>query len=330
MKKLLLLLSLSLSLAVNAQVPNCTTQVAPADLATNVVVNVTNNSVPLSWTLPVGGTAATGIKIKFGPNIAAPLPVLGTLAATSTGVNITGLLSNTTYYWQALATNATGDAVGCTPYFTFTTQTFTNAPDCTIGALYPTATYTVPVCNGVAVNTIVTDAYAGEYARVNVVAGNTYTFETSNFADYIKIATNPVAPAVPVIVAQGAGSVVYTPAASGVIRYYIHTDEFCGSQDTNRARTVVCITPALAVESFDGSVNISVTPNPANNFITVSSKNASISNIEMTDINGRVVKTVKTGNVNEANINISELSSGVYMLKITSENGVAIKKIMKN
>ncbi len=74
----------------------------------------------------------------------------------------------------------------------------------------------------------------------------------------------------------------------------------------------------------------SISPNPANNLVTISSKDNAISNIEMTDLNGRVVKTFKVANVSETQINISDLLSGVYMTKITSENGVAIKKIIKN
>lgn len=89
------------------------------------------------------------------------------------------------------------------------------------------------------------------------------------------------------------------------------------------------LNPTLATGTISNS-SFSISPNPANDFVTISSKNNTISNIEMTDINGRVVKTVKAGNINEANINISELSSGVYMTKITSENGISTKKIIKN
>jgi Secretion system C-terminal sorting domain len=87
----------------------------------------------------------------------------------------------------------------------------------------------------------------------------------------------------------------------------------------------------LAVDTVESSIStFSVSPNPSNDFVIVSSKNNKILNLEMTDVNGRIVKTVKVGNLNETNVNISDLSSGVYMMKITSENGSAIKKIIKN
>ena len=71
-------------------------------------------------------------------------------------------------------------------------------------------------------------------------------------------------------------------------------------------------------------------PNPAKNVINVSNTtDALISAIEMTDINGRVVKNVKLSDVSEAQINISDLSVGVYMMKIVSDKGTTTKKVIK-
>ena len=73
----------------------------------------------------------------------------------------------------------------------------------------------------------------------------------------------------------------------------------------------------------------SVYPNPANDFVKVSSYDYSINKVEMTDINGRVVKTI-SNNSNEIQIDFSDLSQGVYVMRITSSEGVsATKKIVK-
>ena len=47
----------------------------------------------------------------------------------------------------------------------------------------------------------------------------------------------------------------------------------------------------------------------------------------MTDINGRTVKQI---NGATSQINISDLTAGVYFLKVASENGVGSTKIIKN
>ncbi|WP_309641061.1 T9SS-dependent choice-of-anchor J family protein [Flavobacterium sp.] len=85
---------------------------------------------------------------------------------------------------------------------------------------------------------------------------------------------------------------------------------------------------ALATENFVTS-NFAVYPNPASSVVNINAKNNSIviNTIQLTDINGRIVKQVK-GMTNQ--INISELNAGVYFLKISTDQGTGITKIIKN
>lgn len=77
------------------------------------------------------------------------------------------------------------------------------------------------------------------------------------------------------------------------------------------------------------SSKLNVYPNPARNVITISNDiNAVISTIEMTDLNGRVVKT-KDFNAATGQISVSDLSTGVYMMKIKTDQGFAVKKVVK-
>lgn len=87
----------------------------------------------------------------------------------------------------------------------------------------------------------------------------------------------------------------------------------------------------LATNSVAPLSNIfEISPNPASTSLTIVSKEIKITNIEMTDINGRIVRKIEFGNVDEIELNIADLSSGVYMLKITSDTGFSTKKIIKN
>ena len=75
----------------------------------------------------------------------------------------------------------------------------------------------------------------------------------------------------------------------------------------------------------------SVSPNPANDFISVTnSDNILVSGISITDLNGRVVKQISYANVSDIHVNISDLASGMYMMNITSDKGSVTKKIVKN
>lgn len=84
--------------------------------------------------------------------------------------------------------------------------------------------------------------------------------------------------------------------------------------------------------SFEGETTIfSVSPNPAKDLITISNtENISVNSISITDLNGRIVKQNTYSNETNVQVNISDLSSGVYMMNITSDKGSVTKKIIKN
>ncbi len=94
---------------------------------------------------------------------------------------------------------------------------------------------------------------------------------------------------------------------------------------------------AKATESLLGTIKnelnskvFSVYPNPTKNiFNVVNTTDAIISEIEISDLNGRVVKNVKFSNVSEAQVSVSDLAQGVYMMKIVSDKGIATKKVVK-
>ena len=48
------------------------------------------------------------------------------------------------------------------------------------------------------------------------------------------------------------------------------------------------------------------------------------------DINGRIVKETATNSVTNYNLNISDLNSGIYFMKIKTAEGILDKKIIKN
>ena len=91
----------------------------------------------------------------------------------------------------------------------------------------------------------------------------------------------------------------------------------------------VTVTRTLSTENFFKS-NFAVYPNPATSVLNItSSNNAAINAASITDINGRTVKTVSMNAVSEAQINISDLTAGVYFLNVTSDAGTGTSKIVK-
>jgi hypothetical protein len=72
--------------------------------------------------------------------------------------------------------------------------------------------------------------------------------------------------------------------------------------------------------------NVSISPNPANDVVNVSSTNV-ISEINIIDLSGKLVKTINC-NTNSTVISIGELNAGAYNLIISTEKGIVTNKLI--
>lgn len=92
----------------------------------------------------------------------------------------------------------------------------------------------------------------------------------------------------------------------------------------------ILITQAtLGADDFAAG-SFAVYPNPAQNFIIINSNNfAALESVTITDLNGRVVNEQKLTGGNAAQMDISWLNSGMYLVTIASDKGTTTKKIIK-
>jgi len=86
-------------------------------------------------------------------------------------------------------------------------------------------------------------------------------------------------------------------------------------------------TQNLDTENF-ATASFSIYPNPATDIINISNNLDTIENVTITDLNGRVVKEVIFG-TDQAQINISDLAQGVYILNAISNGKTITEKIVK-
>ncbi len=78
------------------------------------------------------------------------------------------------------------------------------------------------------------------------------------------------------------------------------------------------------------SKNIAIYPNPTSDFITISAKKYAISTIKIYNILGKEILKVNTTNSNQLKIDLSGLSSGIYLFKIVDATGKStLKKVVK-
>ncbi|MBK8600382.1 MAG: T9SS type A sorting domain-containing protein [Flavobacterium sp.] len=72
-------------------------------------------------------------------------------------------------------------------------------------------------------------------------------------------------------------------------------------------------------------------PNPTQDFLTISSvETDTITAITLTDVNGRIVRNESFNQESSVEMNIADLSNGMYLMKTTTSNGTSIQKIFKN
>ena len=97
----------------------------------------------------------------------------------------------------------------------------------------------------------------------------------------------------------------------------------------NSTFLAVVLTPCslLGIDENKLDSNFSVYPNPTNNLITIEA-HTTISKFELFDIQGRSIIS-KTPNVSTTTISLENYSCGVYLLKVTTERGTSIEKIVK-
>ena len=78
----------------------------------------------------------------------------------------------------------------------------------------------------------------------------------------------------------------------------------------------------------DASQMVQAYPNPAKDNITVESAGTNMETIGLYDINGRLVKSVNASS-NKIDLSVSGLEPGMYILKVKTDAGMAVKRIMK-
>lgn len=80
-----------------------------------------------------------------------------------------------------------------------------------------------------------------------------------------------------------------------------------------------------SIDEIGLSADIKLYPNPSSGMFKLQSKEATILNIEVLDLNGRVVAVLQDVNSLDAVVNIEGLSKGMYHVNITTDKGVARK-----
>ncbi|NMH29023.1 T9SS type A sorting domain-containing protein [Flavobacterium silvaticum] len=108
-----------------------------------------------------------------------------------------------------------------------------------------------------------------------------------------------------------------------VVRHFDCTNEYFIAMDGYRVDADI-----LGVSDYASSL-VKVYPNPAKDILNVSLTDATASEARIYDLNGRLVLSRQLTGTDTA-IDLSTLSTGMYALELITNQGKAVKKIVKN
>ncbi|MBC8883987.1 T9SS type A sorting domain-containing protein [Flavobacterium piscinae] len=91
----------------------------------------------------------------------------------------------------------------------------------------------------------------------------------------------------------------------------------------------VTATVTASAEDFFAN-NLKIYPNPTNGMINLSSTTTLINNVSVTDLNGRIVKSFYLSGISQTELNVSDLTSGMYFVSVETDLGKGTTKIVKN
>ncbi|KRB57602.1 T9SS type A sorting domain-containing protein [Flavobacterium sp. Root186] len=94
--------------------------------------------------------------------------------------------------------------------------------------------------------------------------------------------------------------------------------------DTNTAETIF---KSLGNKDFEKDSTINIYPNPTKGEVFINCDNT-LKRIELFDVQGRILQSV-IENKNSSKINLSNKSNGLYFIRVISEKGISVEKIIK-
>ena len=340
-------------------VPDCATLTAPTDAQTAIDYTV---AVNLTWDAPVAGSLVDSYDVYLDTNTNPTTLLINTTGLTTTA---TGLIPSTTYYWKVISKNVAGDATGCW-VFSFTTMSNPFAPYCGPIA-FSFNVEPITLVNFAGINNVTDPTVNGTPGHedftamvASVTQGSTYPITlmgnsdgnwTNRYIVFIDWNQNGVlndtgevyfsgtadmntVNSTGVDAIQAVGNIlVPTTALTGNTRMRVKkifgTTNFidpCLGAAFGQVEEYTVNVSTLGTTSFDNG-NFNAYPNPVKNILNLSFTKT-ITNVSVSNLLGQEIMA-KSINANQSQVDMSNLATGTYMVKVTSDNEVKTIKVIK-
>ncbi|MES2836971.1 MAG: GEVED domain-containing protein [Bacteroidota bacterium] len=317
-----------------------TTTSTCATPVTNATASITSTGANVSWS----NTGASSYTLRY--KAVSSTTWITVAASASVSQIIYQLAPATNYEWQVMAT-----CTGSTSAYS-ASRTFTTLGSTTCGTDIYEANETLAAAKSISTGTTIKALICGS------TDADWYKISNSSTYPHIKVALSTLAADYDLYLYSAAGALLYksengTTTAEKVIynsapvgTYYIKVSGYNGA---NNATTYYSLLPtrsstAYASRLADDEIvpkddvisttnlleGMMVYPNPSvDNVINVAIPTAVTTTTKITlfDAMGRIVKTVEVEPASVNTITTDEFSSGIYILRAETQNGVEMRKV---
>ncbi len=306
---------------------NNTVAPSPTTASTNLILSaITANSITLNWnngngsrrivvarassstnTQPTDGAEYTASSV-FGSGSMIGTNNFIVYNGNGNSVTVTGLSANTNYIFTVYEYNGTGGAIN---YLT-----------------------TPNLSNNVTTVPVQLVSFCAKYVAGEVVLSWSTASEVNNRGFSVERSIDNKTWE-PINFVKGKGTsnelnkythhdVDVTQLGVGEIYYRLIQEDFDGKQETLPTRVV-------SLNGIDAPVNISVMPNPAQTNITITTglHTETLSSFTITNMLGNAVLEGSLNDAESACLDISTIAAGSYYLKVTTNVGVKVIKLVK-
>ena len=112
---------------------------------------------------------------------------------------------------------------------------------------------------------------------------------------------------------------------TGAYRDTLYTTSSFGCDST--VILLLIAIPKSGVEQYVNNIMIELLPNPANDYVIIRAEEA-IEKVEIINIDGKLLETQYLAGEQERRLNLSSYAKGFYFVKVTTNEGVATKKLI--
>ncbi|WGD35270.1 T9SS type A sorting domain-containing protein [Olleya sp. YS] len=299
--------------------PGAPTGPTPGNMAIDIPIDATDPAnlliTPFSW-VDGAGDPATSYTLSLG--VTPTGDDIGSIsgATNGNGINYTWDY-NTTYYWKVNAINCFGSDESAVWSFTTTSCTATAAPDAVTTPTPSDGAIDVPIDATDPANLLITP-----FSWVDAATGDPATSYT------LSLGTTPTGDDIGTIdPATNGNGIVYTWAYSTTYYWYVTGVNCVGSAPGAIYSFTTEADPALSIDEFDANT-FSIYPNPAKNEISIKT-DISFDSVAIYNQLGQRVLQLNSDKLIDNTINISDLNSGIFFMKIKSNDKEQTIKFIK-